>query len=237
MSQRKTWVETLPYPQGLLKWLFKLPILLYRLGLGFVVGRLFIVLTTVGRKSGLPRRTAIEFHEFEGRCTVMSGWGTKTDWYRNIEANPYVTIQTWRGAQSARARRMTSDEELARVFEFARTNPTMRAMLKVAGFDLTLDQFLLQKDRFTFVIFEPTDQPTPEPLHADLVWLWGVLIPVFLLALAFFAQMVRSRDAAPGGGGVSRSHASGAHRRRSLAVRSRFWRMPRPRCGHELSGS
>jgi deazaflavin-dependent oxidoreductase (nitroreductase family) len=195
MNRRKIWVETLPYPRGLLKWLFKLPILLYRLGLGFVVGRLFMVLTTVGRKSGLLRRTAIEFHEFEGRCTVMSGWGTKTDWYRNIEANPYVTIQTWRGVQSARARRITSDEELARVFEFARTNPTMRAMLKVAGFDLTLDQFLAQKDRFTFVIFESTDQPALEPLRADLVWVWAVLFPVCLLALIRVVRMARPRGA------------------------------------------
>lgn len=197
MHQRKTWVETLPYPRGLLKWLFKLPILLYRLGVGCVVGRLFMALTTVGRKSGLPRRTAIEFHEFEGRCTVMSGWGTKTDWYRNIEANPYGTIQTWRGAQSACARRITSNEELARVFEFARTNPAMRAMLKVAGFDLTLDRFLAQKDRFTFVIFEPTDQPTPEPLRADLVWVWRVLLPACLLALALVVRMVRPQRDTP----------------------------------------
>jgi hypothetical protein len=34
------------------KWLFQSPILLYRLGLGFLVGRLFMVMTTVGRKSG-----------------------------------------------------------------------------------------------------------------------------------------------------------------------------------------
>lgn len=59
MSQ-KTWVETMPYPKGLLKLLFKSPILLYRLGLGLFVGRLFMVLTTIGRKSGKPRRTGCD---------------------------------------------------------------------------------------------------------------------------------------------------------------------------------
>lgn len=68
----KTWVETMPYPKGLLKLLFKTPILLYRLGLGVLVGRLFMVMTTTGRKSGQPRRTAIEFHEFEGKPTVRN---------------------------------------------------------------------------------------------------------------------------------------------------------------------
>jgi len=37
---KKTWVETMPYPTGLLKWLFKTPILLYRMGLSNSEGRL-----------------------------------------------------------------------------------------------------------------------------------------------------------------------------------------------------
>jgi deazaflavin-dependent oxidoreductase (nitroreductase family) len=179
----KSWVESMPYPSGLAKCLFKSPILFHRLGLSLLTGRIFMVLTTVGRKSGKPRRTAIEFHEFEGHATVMSGWGTKTDWYRNIEADPHVTIQTWRGAQSAMARRVTSNEELTRTFNFAKSNPTMRAMMKVAGFDLTLEQFLAQKERFAFIAFDPINHPTPEPMKANLVWVWVM----FLFACLFFA--------------------------------------------------
>lgn len=166
----KTWVETLHYPTGIMKWVYKSPILLYRLGLGPIVGRLFMVMTTIGRKSGLPRRAAIEFHEFKGRKYVLSGWGTKTDWYHNLEANPHITIQTWRGAESVLAHRITSDLELAEAFEFAMSNPTMRAIIRAVGFDMTLEQFLAQKERFTFVTFDPTDQSTPEPLKADLMW-------------------------------------------------------------------
>lgn len=177
----RSWVETMPYPQGLLRLLFKTPILLYRLGLGVLVGRLFMVLTTIGRKSGLPRRTAIEFHEFEGKPTVMSGWGTKTDWYRNLQAYPLATVQTWRGARSVRARRITSEEELRRAFAWAQTNPTMRRMMKLAGFQMGPEQFIAEKDRFTVVTFEPTDEPTPPPLRADLVWVWAVLLFVCLL--------------------------------------------------------
>lgn len=179
MSQ-KTWVETMPYPKGLLKLVFKSPILLYRLGLGFFIGRLFMVLTTIGRKSGKPRRTAIEFHEFEGKPTVMSGWGTRTDWYRNLEANPLATVQTWRGVQSVRARRIESEEELRRAFEWAQSNPTMRQMMKFAGLEMTPEQFLAERERFTLVTFEPTDEPTPAPLRADLVWVWALLLPFCL---------------------------------------------------------
>jgi deazaflavin-dependent oxidoreductase (nitroreductase family) len=176
--EAKTWVERLPYPSGLMKWLFKTPILLYRLGLGFVVGRLFMLMTTVGRKSGQPRRTAIEFHEYKGRKYVFSGWGTKTDWFRNITAHPHITIQTWRGAESVTARRLTAEAELAEAFEFAMSNPSLRVVMKSLGFELTLEQFLAQRERFTFVTFDPTDQPTPAPLPADLAWTWVITLPL-----------------------------------------------------------
>lgn len=179
-SNEKTRVESLPYPTGIMKWVYRSPILLYRLGLGWLVGRLFMVMTTVGRKSGRLRRTAIEFHEFKGRKYIFSGWGTKTDWYRNIQANPCITIQTWRGAESVIARRVTSNDELAEAFELAMSNPTMRAVIRSVGFDLTLEQFLAQKERFTFVTFDPTDQPTPAPVEADLVWTWAITIPILL---------------------------------------------------------
>ncbi len=177
-DSRKTWVEGLPYPRGLMKWLFKSPLLLYRLGLGFIVGQLFMVITTTGRKSGQPRRTAIEFHEFKGRKYVFSNWGTKTDWYRNIEANPHITIQTWQGAESVLARKIISELELAEAFEFAMSNPSMRVVIKTFGFDPTLEQFLAHKDRFTFVTFDPIEQPTLEPLKVDLWWLWMILVPL-----------------------------------------------------------
>ena len=181
----KTWVETIPYPKGLQKWLFKTPILLYRLGLGFIVGRLFMIMTTFGRKSGAPRRTAIKFHEFKGKPTVMSGWGTKTDWYRNLQSNPLATVQTWRGAQSVRARRIDLDKELARAFRWAQANPTMKAMMKAAGFEMTLEQFLAEKERFTFVTFEPAKEKTPESLKADLWWVWLLLVVLVALILNF----------------------------------------------------
>ncbi|HVP20421.1 MAG TPA: nitroreductase family deazaflavin-dependent oxidoreductase [Anaerolineaceae bacterium] len=138
----KSWVEKLPYPTGLVKWLYKTPILVYRLGLGFLVGRLFMIMTTVGRKSGQPRRTGIEFHEYKGRRYVFSAWGAKADWYRNIEAKPCLTIQTWRGAESVLAHRITSDAELAEAFTFARSNPSMRMVMQSAGFGQILEQFL-----------------------------------------------------------------------------------------------
>jgi len=185
---KKTRFESLPYPTGLIKWLYKSPILLYRLGLGFLVGRLFMVMTTIGRMSGQPRHTAIEYHEFKGRKYVLSGWGTRSDWYRNIESNPHVTIQTWRGPESVRARRTTSEGEMAEAFEFAMSNPTMRMVMKSVGSDLTLEQFLAQKERFTFVTFDPADLPTPEPLKADLWWVWPIFLALMVVSVVWLIK-------------------------------------------------
>jgi hypothetical protein len=58
--------------------------------------------------------------------------------------------------------------------------------MKSFDFDLTLDEFIKQKERFTFITFDPVDQPTPEPLKADLRWLWLLVIPVCGMLLILF---------------------------------------------------
>jgi deazaflavin-dependent oxidoreductase (nitroreductase family) len=180
----KSWPEKLPYPSSpIFKWAFKSPILFYRLGLGFLVGRLFMVITTTGRRSRLPRRTAIEFHEHKGRKYVYSAWGEKSDWYRNIQADPHITIQTWRGTESVLARHITQEAELAQVFEFAISNPMMRTVMKSTGIEMTLDGFLAHKERFTFVTFDHINHPTPEPVKADFAWIWILALLACFIAI------------------------------------------------------
>lgn len=66
---------------------------LYGLGLGQFVGRLILLLTTTGRKSGLPRVTPLQYEEIDGNVYVASALGTRADWYRNITANPCVEVR------------------------------------------------------------------------------------------------------------------------------------------------
>ena len=82
----------------LFKWIFKLPILQYKLGLGWTIGRYILLLTTTGRVSGLPRHTPLEYeYDREGdRYRIAAGWGGNTDWYRNLLAEPHVTVQVGR---------------------------------------------------------------------------------------------------------------------------------------------
>jgi deazaflavin-dependent oxidoreductase (nitroreductase family) len=81
--------------RGLLRLALRLPIWLYRARLGWLLGDRFLLLTHIGRKSGLPRQAALEVVRHD-RATdtyiIASGWGEKADWYRNIRHTPAVTI-------------------------------------------------------------------------------------------------------------------------------------------------
>lgn len=68
------------------------PRLAYSLGLGPIAGRAVLLLTTVGRKSGLPRITPLLYDEMDGIIYVGSARGAKADWYRNLQANPNVEV-------------------------------------------------------------------------------------------------------------------------------------------------
>jgi len=169
--------DYLPYPNSLaLRALFNSPILLYRLGLGRLVGHKFVILTTSGRKSGRPRHTALEFYEHEGRKYIMAGYGPQSDWYRNILINPNVTLQTDEGLERKTARRLTADEDLLEAYHFLEQSPLLQMEMKLVGFDLSQAQFLSKKDQLYILTFDPTDQITPPPLKVDLWWIWGLAL-------------------------------------------------------------
>ena len=50
-----------------------------------------IDITTIGRKTGLPRRIEIWFHNLEG-CLYITGLPGSRDWYANLVANPAFTF-------------------------------------------------------------------------------------------------------------------------------------------------
>ncbi len=184
---------SIPYPSTpAMKAVTKLPVGLFRLGLGPLVGRFCLLLTTTGRVSGLPRTTAVRFYEHEGRLYVISGWGARAQWVRNLEADPSVTIQTWRGAASVIARRVTGDEALGRVFDWMSATPIMARWVDALEIPFTREAFLAAGDRITLITFDPTDKPTPPPVPADLTWVWSVLGS--LVGMYFQARAARARQ-------------------------------------------
>ena len=51
-----------------------------------------LLLTTTGRRSGKPHRIAIEYFAFEKVIYVISGYGRKADWFKNILKDNRVEV-------------------------------------------------------------------------------------------------------------------------------------------------
>jgi deazaflavin-dependent oxidoreductase (nitroreductase family) len=87
-------VKNVQRPAGLTRLVFRMPIYLYRLKLGWLFGSRLLLLNHIGRVSGKPRQTILEVAERDGgNYVVASGWGPNAAWYRNVLHTPDVTIQ------------------------------------------------------------------------------------------------------------------------------------------------
>jgi deazaflavin-dependent oxidoreductase (nitroreductase family) len=67
--------------------------LLYAIGLGPLVGKIVLLLTTTGRRSGKKRVTPLQYEEIDGFYYLGAARGLKADWLRNLQANPQVEIR------------------------------------------------------------------------------------------------------------------------------------------------
>jgi deazaflavin-dependent oxidoreductase (nitroreductase family) len=105
--------------------IFKQPIRLYKLGLGWLIGKRVLLLHTTGRKTGKHRITPLEYSYDHAAdvYTVMAGWSGKTDWYRNACANPHVYVQVGRRAFHAVARPVSREGVAEMLAEMVQINP------------------------------------------------------------------------------------------------------------------
>lgn len=79
------------------RWLMRLPIPMYRWGLGWLLGSRLVMIEHRGRSSGEPRYVVVEVVERSGRTLrVASGFGTRAQWYRNLRANGEAHLSTGR---------------------------------------------------------------------------------------------------------------------------------------------
>jgi deazaflavin-dependent oxidoreductase (nitroreductase family) len=111
-------------PGIMFKWLFKVPILFFKMGLPFF-GDFVLLLTTTGRKTGKPRYAPLEYHceEKSGYFIIMAGWGGKTDWSSNILVNPHVHVQAGSRHFDAIAEKIADDEVAAWLLKATQVNP------------------------------------------------------------------------------------------------------------------
>lgn len=115
-----------------------MPIWFYRIGLGGLLGKRLMLLVHTGRKSGQPRQAVVEVAGFDpatNTYTVASGFGAKSDWYRNVCATPEVTIQVGNRRMQAVARPLFPAESGAAMVAYAHRHPAAaRNLARILGF-------------------------------------------------------------------------------------------------------
>ena len=122
-------------PKPVLRLIKQPPRIVYALGLGPIIGRIVLLLTTTGRKTGLKRVTSLQYEEVDGAIYLGASRGLKSDWVRNILADPHVEVQLKAGRFTGLAEVVT---DLDRVTDFIELRLQHRprmvgAMLKAEG--------------------------------------------------------------------------------------------------------
>ena len=140
--------------------IFKLPIFLYRLRLGWLMGKRFMQITHVGRRSGKVRRTilaVLRFDEKTKEIYAVSAW-KGSDWYHNIQASPALQVEIG-FVRYAPVQRTLSPEEITTTFmEYRKKHPIFSRMIcRIPGWkwDSTYEEFLKLARTLHGVAFRP----------------------------------------------------------------------------------
>jgi deazaflavin-dependent oxidoreductase (nitroreductase family) len=104
-------------PKFLLRIIHLPPRIAYAVGLGPLIGKMILLLTTVGRKSGKPRVVPLQYEEIEGKIYLGAALGRQADWVRNIQANPKVEVRVKSRRFSGRAELITDPKQIADFLE------------------------------------------------------------------------------------------------------------------------
>ena len=124
------------------------PIFAYKIGLGPLIGRVLLLLTTTGRKTGLARVTPLQYELIDGVYHIGAVFGVKTDWVRNIQADPRVQVCVKGETFNGRAEVSTDPEDVADFIQY-RLNKHPRMI----GWIMKLDGFKSRPSRAELVVY------------------------------------------------------------------------------------
>ena len=146
---------------GLKRFFFRAPIFLYRIGLGGLLGKRFLLLNHMGRKSGKPRQTVLEVVNHNKQTDtfyIASGFGKKSDWYLNILAQPAVRIQVGWRKLVVTAVPLSPEESGEAMVDYARRHPTAAKNLgRIIGYNVSTEAEYraVGRDAIPFIALKP----------------------------------------------------------------------------------
>ena len=165
--------------------------------LGTPMGGYILLLRVRGRRTGAVREAPLSYLVAEGSVWIMAGFGSRTDWYRNLLADPAVEVFLPGRRFAATATEVTDPATRARI---------MPALTRVAGlpglmvglnpWTSTDESVLAALDRVPLVRLDPVPGPI-EPGEDDpggRAWLWrqGLLAAATVAAAWGAGRLLRA---------------------------------------------
>jgi len=137
--------------------------LAYKIGLGPLIGRVVLLLTTTGRKTGLARVTPLQYELIDGVYHIGAVFGMKTDWVRNLQSNPQVQVRVKGETFWGKAEVSTDPEVVADFIQYRR-----RKHPRMIGLIMKLDGFKSTPSRADLIEYSKNlalVRITPEPVQ------------------------------------------------------------------------
>lgn len=113
-------------PNGLLRWVARLPIVFYRLGLGGLLDERLILLNHIGRKTGAIHQAVVRVvsHDADSDTYyIASAWGFKSQWPRNLLAHPEIVVQIGGRKLIVDAQPLTPEQGAHVLFDYRQRHP------------------------------------------------------------------------------------------------------------------
>ena len=127
-------------PRGIKAIPWRMPIWIFKLGFGWLFGNRALLLSHTGRKTGEKRQTVLEIVQGSSdnqSYTVVSGFGPKSHWYKNISHNPFVNIQVGSKKIAAVAHQLESEQKEKIFLEYINKYPQgFRFLANLVGYEI-----------------------------------------------------------------------------------------------------
>jgi deazaflavin-dependent oxidoreductase (nitroreductase family) len=171
-------------------------LLMWRLGLGGwvngwpSVGGRIMVLSHRGRKTGLRRRTPVNYAIIGGDVYCTAGFGAGSDWYRNLMACPQVEVWLPDGWWRGQAEDISEAPDRIRLLRQVLIASGFAAYLAGINPNALSDEDLAAATQgYRLVRIHRAEARTGPGGPGDLAWVW----PAIVMALPFLLFFRRRR--------------------------------------------
>lgn len=165
---------------------------LFRLGLGGIAGNnitgYIMIIKSIGRKTGKIHYTPVNYAIFKGDIYCLSGWGTLSDWYKNLSHVNEAEVILPGGSIFGKVEEVSNPETRRIILRKILQNAGFAGFLdKLNPFKTTDGELLRKTSGMNLVRIRPYGVGNGAFDPGGLTWIWT---PVSIFLIILFILLV-----------------------------------------------